>query len=158
LFHLCSTTIQNAFQRVLNVQLDALHASVDSLQLLDATLPIRFNDARAAQAAAFQDISVARAQANVASDQAAASVAVALQNAQVGTCTARLHLQSEKLAVVCGRDDYSSNVFKVECVHALNGLVLPRASHPGRLTPLAVHACGNSSPFCARCHHRNRNS
>ena len=75
--------IQSEFQNVLNSKLDPLHANVDSLQLLDATLPSQFNDARTAQAAAFQDISVATAQAAVARDMAAANVNVELQNYQV---------------------------------------------------------------------------
>lgn len=78
-----SSTIQIDFQQVLNSKLDVLHANVDSFQLLDAELPTEFNAARAAQAAAFQDISVAQAQSAVAQDQARANVAVQLQNYQV---------------------------------------------------------------------------
>jgi hypothetical protein len=77
------STIQSEFQTILNEKLDVLHANVDSLQLLDAELPASFNEARTAQAAAFQDISVAASQATVARDRAAANAAVALQAAQV---------------------------------------------------------------------------
>ena len=81
-----SSTIQIDFQSVLNDQLDALHANVDSLQLLDAELPVEFNAARTAQASAYQDISVASSQSQVAQDQARANVNVQLQNYEVGVC------------------------------------------------------------------------
>jgi hypothetical protein len=42
-----------------------------------------------------------------------------------------------------------------ECVDALKGPALPRVRHSGKiafgLTLPALHACGSTSPFCARC-------
>ncbi len=42
---------------------------------------------------------------------------------------------------------------KVECVHALKGLALPRASYSGEVTLLGKRRlrCGSAGPFRAHC-------